>query len=136
MRFFTARRLAAAALASALLTLSLIPGCSNQGEGERCGSDIEPSVDDNADCGDGLVCTSSKRLLDKTASRCCYANGRVTNSRCTGSDSASSGGASNGGANNGGANNAGSGGASAGSSAAGDTSAAGSSTEAGAAGSN
>ena len=129
MRFFTARRLAVAFLVPALLTLSLIPGCSNQGEGDRCGPDpasgFGPSVDDNADCGDGLVCTKVSSL----ANRCCYPN-RVTDSRCTVVE------ASAGGASSGGASNVGGAGAAAGSGAAG-ASTAGSApdTDAGAAGS-
>ncbi|MEO7036036.1 MAG: hypothetical protein ABI548_19005 [Polyangiaceae bacterium] len=78
MRPFTVRRLAFVALVPALLALSVIPGCSNQGEGERCGSDgASISVDDNSDCGSGLVCTPVGDFK-----RCCYQDGHVTDSRC------------------------------------------------------
>ena len=54
MRFFTARRLALAALVPALLVLSVIPGCSNESEGERCGDDPAAQVTNNDDCGVGF----------------------------------------------------------------------------------
>jgi len=100
MRFFTARGLALAAAIPALLVFSVIPGCSNQGEGDRCGSpDLSVSADDNADCGDGLVCTPKASLLGSTTHRCCYPAGRVTDSRCLPADvTPASGGASGGGA--------------------------------------
>jgi hypothetical protein len=75
MRLFTARRLALAALAPALLLLSVVPGCSNGSEGERCG-DMYGTND--GDCGSGLVC---KSFSDEEVNRCCYPN-KVTDSRC------------------------------------------------------
>ena len=85
MRPFTARRLALAALVPALLLLSVIPGCSNQSEGERCTEDV--------DCDSALKCT----LIDRTndINRCCYADGHVTDSRCvTGGSTSATGGSS------------------------------------------
>ncbi|MEO8903781.1 MAG: hypothetical protein ABI488_15855 [Polyangiaceae bacterium] len=79
MRHFTARRLAFVALVPALLALSVIPGCSNQGEGDRCGSDGITSVDDNNDCDSGLVCSTIGGAVTK---RCCYADRPATDSRC------------------------------------------------------
>ena len=77
MRPFTARRLALAALVPALLVLSVIPGCSNQSEGERCGDEGTPA--NNNDCESGLVCTP---IPSANTNRCCYADGHVTDSRC------------------------------------------------------
>jgi len=90
MRFFTARRLALAAVFPALVVLSVIPGCSQQGEGERCGDDKLGNAASD-DCDDGLVCTSSAVLLNgkDLTNRCCYPN-RVTDSRCTPGTSAPS----------------------------------------------
>jgi hypothetical protein len=108
MRFFTARRLALAALLPALLTVTLIPGCSQQGEGERCGD--SSGVANNDDCGDGLFCKeiSGSPVID----RCCYLDGHVTDSRCipiTAAGGAPGGGGASGaaGANTAGANTAG-----------------------------
>jgi hypothetical protein len=100
MRFFTARGLALAAAIPVLLVFSVVPGCANQGEGDRCGSPVlQPIADDNADCGDGLVCTPKSSLLVATTPRCCYPGGRVTDSRCLPAEvTPASGGASGGGA--------------------------------------
>lgn len=108
MRFFTARRLALAGVTLTLLLLSVIPGCSRQGEGERCGSDSAPvGVDDNADCADGLTCTLSKTLKNGDANRCCYAGRPPTDSRCNPDDNVGAtgiaGGSSTAGATGGGA---------------------------------
>ena len=73
MRLFTARRLALAALAPALLLLSVVPGCSNESEGERCG---DTNGTNDGDCESGLVC----KLVNQV-NRCCYPN-KVTDSRC------------------------------------------------------
>ncbi len=76
MRFFTARRLALAAVLPVLFTFTIIPGCSEESEGERCGDATTP---DDSDCQSGLVCTqidSSHGIF-----RCCNP-ARVTNSRC------------------------------------------------------
>jgi hypothetical protein len=129
MRLFTARRLALAALVPALLLVCVIPGCSNEGEGERCGT----TQADDSDCADGLVCTGN--LLDAPNTfRCCYPNGAVTDSRCqtaTGVATGGTGGASTGGT--GGASTGGTGGASTGGTG-GDTADAGDVTAAGAGG--
>src|SRR5882724_463971 len=79
MRSFTARRLALAALVPALIVLSVIPGCSNGGEGERCG-DPDGTVTNNSDCGSGLVCTAFT-ADGSTVGRCCYTD-HVSDSRC------------------------------------------------------
>jgi hypothetical protein len=77
MRFFIARRLALAAFLPVLFSFTLIPGCSEQSEGDRCGDDIGRS--DDSDCNAGLVCTT----IDATAHiyRCCNPT-RTTNARC------------------------------------------------------
>ncbi len=125
MRFFTARRLAFAALVPTLLVLSVIPGCSNQSEGERCGDDN--NVANNDDCESGLVCTLIKSA---STNRCCYADGHATDSRCvTGSSPSATSQGGGSGVGDAGASNVAEAGAS---SAAGGTSGAG--TEAGAAG--
>ena len=119
MRFFTARRLALAALVPACLGFSLIPGCSNEGEGERCGgSSADPSGTgdpNNDDCASGLVCVEAMKLVNNQANRCCNASPSIVNdSRCVRSgmgSSGGSGGASSGGASTGGASTGGSGGA-------------------------
>ena len=80
MRPFTARRLALAALVPALLVLSVIPGCSNEGEGERCG-DSTGNVSNNDDCGSGLVCTAFTLSDGSPTGRCCYTD-HVSDSRC------------------------------------------------------
>ncbi|MES1174274.1 MAG: hypothetical protein ABUL62_08080, partial [Myxococcales bacterium] len=101
MRFFTARRLALAALLPVLFSFSIIPGCSKQGEGERCGDDTGHI--DNSDCDDGLTC----QLIDKTSGtyRCCNPT-RITNARCVPVTTPATGGAAGiGGASTGGGEN-------------------------------
>jgi len=98
MRPFTACRLALTALIPALFVLSVIPGCSNQSEGERCG-DPDGTVSNNDDCGSGLVCTAFP-LNDGTSlkvGRCCYTD-HVTDSRCLMSNGISATGTQSGGA--------------------------------------
>ena len=85
MRFFTARRLALAAAIPALFLFSVIPGCSQQGEGDRCG-DSTYGVSDSSDCADGLTCTAASTLLNGVGDkggRCCRSDGTATDSRCT-----------------------------------------------------
>ena len=101
MRSFTARHLALASAFPVLLMFSVIPGCSRQSEGERCGPGtdaISVSVDDNADCADGLICTSHSELQNGTndkANRCCYPATRLpSDARCERSSSAVMSGAS------------------------------------------
>ena len=88
MRFLSARGLALVAAIPALFVFSVIPGCSNQGEGDRCGSDPKDTTamfgvgsTDSADCSDGLVCVQASSLLNADANRCCYPD-HVSNSRC------------------------------------------------------
>jgi hypothetical protein len=58
---------AAAALASAS---SVLPACSNQGEGERC--DLQADNNGNDDCNSGLVCTAKAVLgLNPKTDLCC-----------------------------------------------------------------
>jgi hypothetical protein len=93
-------------LAGAGLTL---PGCSKQGEGERC----SPVANGDEDCDEGLVCTPDKSVPD--FGRCCPPKGaEVSDSRCnftsnpagTGGTS-SSGGTSSGGTSSGGTSSGG-----------------------------
>jgi len=92
MRFLSARGVALVA-AIPLFVFSVIPGCSNQGEGDRCGS--EPNAmfgvgaTDSADCSDGLVCVQASSLLNADANRCCYPD-HVSNSRCALADATAS----------------------------------------------
>lgn len=86
-----------------------LPGCSKQGEGERC----SPAANGSEDCDEGLICTTP----DKSAAdfgRCCPpAGAEVSDSRCnftstpvsTGGTS-STGGSSSGGSSTGGTSNA------------------------------
>lgn len=82
MRPFTARYLTLAALVPALFVLSVIPGCSNESEGERCG-DTNGNVSNNDDCASGLVCTAfpANDGTNETVGRCCYTD-HVNDSRC------------------------------------------------------
>lgn len=67
------------------------PGCSLQGEGERC--DRAKNADE--DCDSGLTCVSAIKLLSQETDRCCPADGQETDSRCTRGAPMSSGGSSN-----------------------------------------
>jgi hypothetical protein len=73
------------AFASALALLSM-PGCSQQGEGERC----DAVKNGNDDCESGLVCVSHSLLLDQVTDRCCPAEGTGSDKRCTRGTAASS----------------------------------------------
>jgi len=79
MRFLTARRFALAACVPVLLLFSVVPGCSNESEGERCGDDVAPN---NDDCASGLVCVK----IDNNSpgdDRCCNPDPSIVNdSRC------------------------------------------------------
>jgi hypothetical protein len=69
------------ALLLALVSLAVassLPGCSQQGEGERC--DLVKNGD--ADCDSGLVCTPSSRLRDHSTDRCCAPNNGSSDARC------------------------------------------------------
>lgn len=75
MRFFTARRLVLAAVLPVLLTFTIIPGCAEESEGERCG---DTTGANNSDCASGLTCVQ----IDNTPTFRCCNPARVTNSRC------------------------------------------------------
>jgi hypothetical protein len=73
-----------------------LPGCSKQGEGERC----SPNANGSEDCDDGLVCKEDKTVSD--FGRCCPPEGaELGDSRCNfTSTPGSTGGSSSGGASN------------------------------------
>jgi hypothetical protein len=89
---FALRSIAALSFVTALAVLSA-PGCSQQGEGERC--DLEKNGD--ADCNDGLTCIKATDLHDGITDRCCPADGTESDSRCTRATIMASGGSSSGG---------------------------------------
>jgi hypothetical protein len=62
-----------------LAVLLAVASCSNQGEGERCDKNSN-----DRDCASGLVCVSSKDLLDSfQGDRCCPATVTAsTDARC------------------------------------------------------
>jgi hypothetical protein len=76
---------------ASLAALLSAPGCSQQGEGERC--DSAKNGDD--DCDSGLTCVSANELLSPETDRCCPADGQESDSRCTRGAPTSSGGSSN-----------------------------------------
>jgi hypothetical protein len=73
-----------------------MPGCSQQGQGERC-----DSINGDADCDSGLTCVLKGKLAASPVDRCCPAENTETDSRCqrlggagnTGGTSGSGGGA-------------------------------------------
>jgi hypothetical protein len=72
------RSIAAFAFVSAIAVLSA-PGCSQQGEGQRCDS----VANGDADCDDGLVCIKQKELLNGLADVCCHPDpANDSESRC------------------------------------------------------
>lgn len=72
------RSLAAFAFVSAIAVLSA-PGCSQQGEAERCDSE----ANGNADCDDGLVCVSKNKLQEPITDLCCHSDpANDSSSRC------------------------------------------------------
>jgi hypothetical protein len=75
-----------------------MPGCSQQGEGERC--DLAKNGD--ADCDAGLVCVPAQQLRNHATDRCCKPGGASTDSRCD-EGSSTPNNNSQGGANEGGA---------------------------------
>jgi hypothetical protein len=77
------RSVAVLAVASALAALSA-PGCSQQGEGERC--------EVTTDCDSGLTCVAKGDLLEDITPLCCPAEGAETSERCTRKGVTSSGG--------------------------------------------
>jgi hypothetical protein len=54
------------------------PGCSQQGEGERC----DRFKAGDGDCDSGLECVALSELLDRTSDRCCPAPGTESDDRC------------------------------------------------------
>jgi hypothetical protein len=76
LRLFTRLALRAILLFSA--ASSVVVGCSGQGEGERCDS----IANGNADCDDGLTCTSCTELAENIVDRCCRADGSSADPRC------------------------------------------------------
>ncbi|MES1183481.1 MAG: hypothetical protein ABUL60_06675 [Myxococcales bacterium] len=99
---FALRSIAALSFVTALAVLSA-PGCSQQGEGERC--DLEKNGD--ADCNDGLTCIKATDLHDGITDRCCPAEGTESDTRCTRATIMASGGSSSGGTSSSGAGAAG-----------------------------
>jgi hypothetical protein len=93
------RSVAALAFVSFVAVLSA-PGCSQQGEGERCDS----AKNGDADCDSGLSCVKAKELLSQTTDRCCPADGQENDARCTRGVPSSTGGSSTGGSSTGGTN--------------------------------
>jgi hypothetical protein len=94
------------AFASALTVLAL-PGCSQQGAGERCDS----AKSGNDDCESGLTCVSKMVLVDISTDRCCPPAGTDTDARCArGARSGNTGGSSSGGTSGSGGTDASSGG--------------------------
>jgi hypothetical protein len=80
-----------------------LPGCSKQGEGERC----DLAANGHADCDEGLVCTKFG-----STERCCPPTGaEIGDARCnetpTSTGGSSSGGASSGGSTSGGSTSGG-----------------------------
>ena len=99
------------ALVSAFAVLT-VPGCSQQGEGERCDS----AKNGDEDCDSALTCVRANELIEGIADRCCPAEGTETDRRCnrgvptvsqptagTSSGGTSGGGTSSGGTESGGA---------------------------------
>lgn len=87
------RSIAVLAVASALAVLSA-PGCSQQGEGERC--DRLQASNTSSDCDSGLSCVAAAEL-DSPVDRCCPPEGQETSDRCTRKRSTTTGGTSSGG---------------------------------------
>jgi hypothetical protein len=88
------RSAAVFAFVSAVAIMSA-PGCSQQGEGERC--DFFKNGD--ADCDSGLTCVKKIELLENITDRCCPADGTESDTRCTrGTPMVEVGGQGNGGA--------------------------------------
>jgi hypothetical protein len=67
------------AFTSAVIVLSA-PGCSDQGEGERCD---RAAAQGSGDCDDGLVCVPAGELLEERTDLCCPPEGQESSARCT-----------------------------------------------------
>ena len=81
------RAIAFFSLTSALLIGLASPGCSQQGEGERC-DNLRAG---DSDCDSGLVCTQARLLLDESTDRCCKEDKSYDDARCTPSSGGGSG---------------------------------------------
>src|SRR5215216_2619584 len=95
------------ALVSATFAL-VTPGCSEQGQGERCDHDKNGDLD----CESGLECIPGGLLVQSdTTGRCCPEPGTETDKRCArkvgGSAGTNSGGTSSAGTNSGGTSSGG-----------------------------
>jgi hypothetical protein len=87
------RSVAVFAFMSALAVLSA-PGCSQQGEGERC----DNAKNGDLDCDSGLVCVRKGELHDGITDRCCPPGmGTESDARCTRGTPVTTGGSSSGG---------------------------------------
>jgi hypothetical protein len=71
------RSAAVFALVSAFAVLT-VPGCSQQGEGERCDS----AKNGDEDCDSGLTCVRKNELIEGITDRCCPAEGTESDRRC------------------------------------------------------
>jgi hypothetical protein len=65
-------------LTSVLVIGLLSPGCSQQGEGERC-DNLRAG---DSDCDSGLICKPKGQLLEKLTDRCCKPDNSYDDSRC------------------------------------------------------
>jgi hypothetical protein len=72
------RSIAVFSFISAVALISA-PGCSQQGEGERC----DEAKNGDLDCDDGLVCVQASQLRDKTGDRCCPVSETDRTGLCT-----------------------------------------------------
>jgi hypothetical protein len=91
------RSIAVFAFVSAVAVLSA-PGCSQQGEGERC----DNAKNGDLDCDGGLLCVRKSELLEGITDRCCPSEGTESDKRCTRGTPVSTGGSSSGGSSSGG----------------------------------
>lgn len=76
-----------------VLSVSSMPGCSQQGEGEHC----DNAKAGDADCDGSLRCVPRASLLDQTSDRCCPNEGTESDARCNRVGKGSSAGSSSGG---------------------------------------
>jgi hypothetical protein len=66
------------AFTSVLVSALLAPGCSQQGEGERC-DNLRAG---DSDCDSGLICVPKGQLLEGITDRCCKPDRSYDDSRC------------------------------------------------------
>jgi len=84
------RSVAVFAFVSGLAVMSA-PGCSQQGEGQRC----DGAANGNADCDDGLVCIKAADLQERITDLCCHQDPMLDNeSRCARAGAVNTGGTS------------------------------------------